>query len=232
MSRPDFSDSRLRDVEFYFDPLCPWAYQASLWVREVRRSIGLEIAWSFFSLEEINLEPGKKHPWERDWSYGWSLMRVGALLRRQAMDDLDRWYLHLGRALHEHGRKIHDRDVAKEVAEEAGFGSEIVEKALADPSTSDEVRADHERAVKKFGAFGVPTLVLPGDRAVFGPVVAPAPQGEDAVRLWNLVMEWTDFPGLYELKRPKTADDNARIAAVFNPYLRARDWRTVEKPAP
>ena len=90
-------------VDFHFDVLCPWAYQTSKWIRDVRAQNGLEINWRFFSLEEINRFEGKKHPWERPWSYGWSLMRIGAVLRRDSMDHLDAWYERSGRALHEEG---------------------------------------------------------------------------------------------------------------------------------
>ena len=55
-------------VDFHFDVLCPWAYQTSKWIRDVRSQNGLEINWRFFSLEEINRFEGKKHPWERPWS--------------------------------------------------------------------------------------------------------------------------------------------------------------------
>ena len=65
-------------VDFHFDPMCPFAYQTSLWIRDVREQLGITVNWRFFSLEEINRVEGKKHPWERDWSYGWSLMRIGA----------------------------------------------------------------------------------------------------------------------------------------------------------
>jgi predicted DsbA family dithiol-disulfide isomerase len=65
-------------VDFHFDVICPWAYQTSHWMREVRDRLGLEVDWRFFSLEEVNRLEGKKHPWEREWSYGWSMMRVGA----------------------------------------------------------------------------------------------------------------------------------------------------------
>ena len=87
--------------------MCPWAYQASLWIRDVRDQLGLDVRWRFFSLEEINRAEGKKHPWEREWSYGWSMMRVGALLRRLDPVLLDRWYLAAGTALHFDGRKPH-----------------------------------------------------------------------------------------------------------------------------
>ena len=77
---------------FHFDVMCPWAYQTSKWIREVRETVPLDIEWRFFSLEEINREEGKKHPWEREWSYGWGMMRVAAMLRRTSMDDCDRFY--------------------------------------------------------------------------------------------------------------------------------------------
>jgi 2-hydroxychromene-2-carboxylate isomerase len=78
-------------VDFHFDIMCPWAYQASLWMREVRDQLRLAVDWRFFSLEEINRAEGKKHPWEREWSYGWSMMRVGALLRRIDPALLEQW---------------------------------------------------------------------------------------------------------------------------------------------
>lgn len=219
-------------VEFYFDPLCPWAYQTSLWIREVRIRTGLDITWSFFSLEEINLKPGKRHPWEREWSFGWGPMRVGAYLRRESMDLLDRWYLAAGRALHERGEKLHRREIAERVAEEAGLPEGAVAAALADETTHDDVRADHERAVGGHGIFGVPTLVFPSGSALFGPTVAPAPTGDEALDLWRLTAAWAGFPYLYEMKRPKNGDDQRHIAEVFTPYLAARDWETVERPAP
>ena len=72
-------------VDFHFDVICPWAYQTSLWMREVRDRLDLEVDWRFFSLEEVNRVDGKKHPWEREWSYGWSMMRIGALLKRDCL---------------------------------------------------------------------------------------------------------------------------------------------------
>jgi hypothetical protein len=79
-------------LAFYFDPMCPYAYQTSLWIREVRRQRDLDIAWRFFSLEEVNLVEGRRHPWERPWSFGFGQMRVGALIRRELGNDaLDRW---------------------------------------------------------------------------------------------------------------------------------------------
>jgi predicted DsbA family dithiol-disulfide isomerase len=79
-------------VDFHFDPMCPFAYQTSLWIRDVREQVGIGVNWRFFSLEEVNRAEGKKHPWEREWSYGWSLMRNGTLLNRTDMTLLDKRY--------------------------------------------------------------------------------------------------------------------------------------------
>lgn len=144
-------------VDFHFDPLCPFAYQTSVWIRDVRAQLGITINWRFFSLEEINLVAGKKHPWERDWSYGWSLMRIGALLRRTNMSLLDRWYAAIGHELHTLGGKPHDPAVARRLLCDVGVNAAILDAALDDPTTHDDVRADHQRVVAA-GGYGVPTL--------------------------------------------------------------------------
>ena len=113
-------------IDFHFDILCPYAYQTAKWIRDVQTQTGLPIDWRFFSLEEINLVEGKKHPWERPWSYGWSMMRIGALLRRSSNDDCGRWYERAGRALHEEGHKPHEPDVARHLLEEIGLDPVVV----------------------------------------------------------------------------------------------------------
>ena len=50
-------------VDFHFDLMCPFAYQTSRWIREVHDQTGLDVTWRFFSLEEVNRQEGKKHPW-------------------------------------------------------------------------------------------------------------------------------------------------------------------------
>lgn len=218
-------------VDFHFDVMCPWAYQASIWIREVREHAGLDIRWRFFSLEEINRAEGKKHPWERPWSYGWSMMRIGALLRRTDMELLDRWYEAAGTALHVDGRKPHRREVAEELLAELGLDPGLVQVALDDPTTSDEVHAEHQMVVD-LGFFGVPTLRFDDGQALFGPVLLDPPAGADAVRLWDHVCTWLEHPNVYEIKRPKRPDDLRRIAEVFRPYLEARDWVTIQREAP
>ena len=214
-------------VDFHFDLMCPFAYQTSTWIRNVRAQNGLTINWRFFSLEEINRAPGKKHPWEREWSYGWSMMRIGALVRRLGMDQLDAYYEHAGRALHEGGRRAHDPAVAREILAEIGLDPEVVDQAIADPSTHDDIHTDHDRVVAA-GGYGVPTLFF-GDQCLFGPVLIDPPEGDAAMRLWEAVTAWLEFPHLFELQRPKSTTDHIAITHAFEPYLNARDWVSINR---
>ncbi|WP_018503007.1 mycothiol-dependent nitroreductase Rv2466c family protein [Parafrankia discariae] len=101
-------------VDLYLDVMCPWAYQTSKWIRTVRAERDIQVTWRFFSLEEAEHKPGKKHPWERPWSYGWSRPRVAAFLRREADGnaevEVDRFYAVASRMLHEDGTAVHTRE--------------------------------------------------------------------------------------------------------------------------
>jgi predicted DsbA family dithiol-disulfide isomerase len=200
-------------------------------MREVRDLTGVEVRWRFFSLEEVNRAEGKKHPWEREWSYGFSMMRIGAYLRRRDMADLEAWYAAAGQALHVDGRKPHRPEVAEELLRELGMDPGIVSAAIEDQSTADEVRAEHDLVVSK-GGFGVPTLIFDDGQALFGPVLVDPPRGRAAVRLWEHVTGWLEFPHVYELQRPKTPADIDAIATAFAPYLDARDWFSVQRDTP
>lgn len=232
MAVTEVGDVEPISIDFFFDPMCPWAYQTSVWIREVRRLRPLDIRWRFFSLEEVNRPEGKRHPWERPLAYGWTPMRVAAWLRRIDNDLCDRWYEVCGRTLHIEGARFYDDTVARRLLIEIGVDPSAWDEALADETTHDDVRADHEEAVQKYGGFGVPIIIFPSGKAVYGPVVVPAPMGDDALALWDLTEAYTRIPGLYELKTPKTGDDLRTIATAFEPYLSGRQWQTIENPAP
>ncbi|GAA4477385.1 DsbA family protein [Rhodococcus olei] len=215
-------------VDFHFDPMCPFAYQTSRWIREVRDLTGLTVNWRFFSLEEINRAEGGKHPWDREWSYGWSLMRIGATLRRIDMALLDTWYERIGRGLHVAAEKPHEPDTARRMLAEIGVDPGVLDESLADGTTHDDVRADHLRVVEA-GGFGVPTLFFPDGQALFGPVLVRPPTGVAAVRLWEVVTGMLEFPNVYEIQRPKGAEDSQLILETLRPYLDARDWVSVDR---
>ncbi|CAM2760866.1 hypothetical protein BST27_00620 [Mycobacterium intermedium] len=216
------------EVDFHFDPMCPFAYQTSIWIRDVREQLGITVNWRFFSLEEINRVEGKKHPWEREWSYGWSLMRIGALLRRTDMSLLDKWYRAIGHELHGLGGKPHDPEVARRLLGEIGSEPGVLDAALADSTTHDEVRAEHQRVVDA-GGFGVPTLFLADGQCLFGPVLVDPPTGAASLKLWDVVTGMAELPHVYELQRPKSAADAELIGRSLRPYLDGRDWVSINR---
>ena len=219
-------------VDFHFDIMCPWAYQASLWIRDVREQIGLDVRWRFFSLEEVNRAEGKKHPWERDWSYGWSMMRIGALLRRADPALLDRWYLAAATALHVDGRKPHRREVAEELLRELDLDPALAGQAIDDPGTTEEVRADHDR-LARLGGWGVPD---PGLRRRPGAVRPGADRAADGPGRRATVASDHRLAGVPAVVRGAATEEPAGPdrdrARPSGPYLEARDWVTIQKETP
>ena len=124
--------------------------------------------------------------------------------------------------------QAHKKAVARHLLEEIGLDPELVDQAITDPTTGDEVMADHQQVVDA-GGYGVPTMFFPDGQCLFGPVLVDPPTGKAALRLWDAVVAWTEFPHLYELQRPKTSDDEKLIFNTFRPYLEARDWVSINR---
>src|SRR4029450_3659848 len=97
-----------------------------------------------------------------------------------------------------------------------GVDASILDAALDDPTTHDEVRADHQRVVDA-GGYGVPTLFF-GEQCLFGPVLVDPPTGTASLKLWNVVTGMAELPHVYELQRPKSPADVDLIAASLRPY--------------
>ena len=105
-------------------------------------------------------------------------------------------------------------------------------QSTADHTTHDDVRNEHNRVIDA-GGYGVPTLFFERDdgseHALFGPVLIDPPMGDAALRLWDAVTAWVEFPFLYELQQPKQKRDERAIAETFAPYLNARDWVSINR---
>ncbi|MDQ3784674.1 MAG: DsbA family protein [Actinomycetota bacterium] len=191
-------------VSFHFDPGCPWAWQASKWIREVANQTAIEIDWRLFSLALIN--DSGADPLADEHAKSTVALRSLVLARRVAGNDgVGRAYAAMGSLTFETFERD-DRlspEVAKAALEEAGFGPSIVDQALNDASTMDDVRAEHLSAVEQVGCFGVPTIMLESGKGIFGPVVAHAPEGRDAVHLWNRVRWLIERDEFFELKRER-----------------------------
>lgn len=188
-------------VRFHFDPGCPWAWQGSKWIREVASQTEIEIDWMLFSLALIN-DP-KADPLADEHAKGTAALRSLVNVRRIAGNDgVGRAYQALGSSTFERGVRL-SPEVGRAALEEAGFGPSIMGQAMQDATTMEDVLAEHDSAVEQVGCFGVPTIVLESGKGIFGPVVARAPEGRDAVELWDRVRWLIERDEFFELKRER-----------------------------
>jgi hypothetical protein len=219
------------DVEFFYEPVCGWAWRTSIWLRRVARERPIHVHWKLLSLAAIN----SPEDWTRDPNTGHidaaGLNRTLLLARRKDGNAaMDRLYVVYGDAIfgtHElltwgQRRKttlradVHDegyRALQATCLELAGLPRTLYEEAMADPSTHDEWMAENAEAVARLGAFGTPTIALAGSNiGVFGPVVDPVPSGADALALWDSVHVALQAPYLYEMKRTRPGRSNVQFA--------------------
>jgi 2-hydroxychromene-2-carboxylate isomerase len=189
-------------VSFHFDPLCPWAWQTSKWMREVENVRDIEVEWRLFSLEIVNgLED---NPHADVLLKGRKALATLALVRRlEGNAAVRRAYEALGQRVHESPAEALDDRVIRAALADADLDPAIFDRATQDESTLDDVRLEHERAVVEVGAFGVPVIVLPSGQGMFGPVVSKAPTGDAAGELWDHVEWLIRQDGFFELKRER-----------------------------
>jgi protein-disulfide isomerase-like protein with CxxC motif len=190
-------------VDFWFDPLCPWAWMTSRWLHEAAAVRDLEPRWHIMSLAVLN--EGREVPeeyqaaMERSLAMGRVAVAASAKAGEEVLGDL---YTALGTRIHVAGREI-DRTLVEEALDEVGLPSD-----LADAMASDEhdraLRESHQRAMDLVGEDVGTPVVSVADVAFFGPVVTPAPKGEAAGRLWDGVLAVAGTPGFFELKRTRT----------------------------
>jgi len=189
-------------LTFYFDPLCPWAWRTSLWIREARMVRDLQITWRVFSLRENNRD---KDPQAADPVQIDDALRVSLAARQHGGDDaVDRFYLATGRARHERHQDLRSGEVLEAALLEAGLPVSLYAQAVGDPATIDAVLAEHAEAVERYAAFGVPWLVV-GDQQIgfYGPIITDIPPAEVAGQLWDHT-EWLyTQPYFYEIKRER-----------------------------
>ena len=188
------------NVDFYLDPICPWSWRTSLWIREVAKVRPIDVHWKFLSLEEINRPAGTLKDSQLQ-SRG--PFRVMTLARRRHGDEaVDKLYLAFGKARHDHGDDLSDESVVKSAIEEAGYSPSLLDEAMADPSTEQEYIAEHKAVVER-GGFGVATLEIDGSDPIFGPVIQPVPGGEEAGQLFDYVAAMSTKKYFFELKRSR-----------------------------
>jgi hypothetical protein len=203
------------DIHYYFDPVCPFAWMTSKWVRIVAEQRDYAIDWRFISLRLINsgIDYDSHFPagYDEGHTSGLRLLRVAARARaehgRGAVGPL---YAAISSEIFDSARAADltpavrgSRAFVEPLLARAGLPAELAD-ALDDTRWDEEIRAEGEAALALTGRdVGTPIIHFspPEGTAFFGPVISRLPDPEDAVRLWDYVTGLAGFPGFAELKR-------------------------------
>jgi hypothetical protein len=192
-------------ADFWFDPVCPWAWMSSRWMLEVAEVRPVDVRWHVMSLSVLN-EGREVDDWYRDLlERAWAPVRVVIAARELHGEEyVGRLYHAMGTRIHPGGNKDY-REVISLALADVGLPADLA--AYADKEDFDaQLRESHAEGIGKVGEdVGTPVIAI-GDVAFFGPVVTPAPKGEDAGKLWDGVVLVAATPGFYELKRTRTED--------------------------
>ncbi|MFD1663464.1 DsbA family protein [Streptomyces caeni] len=200
-------------VDFWFDPLCPWAWMTSRWVLEVEKVRDIEVQWHIMSLAVLNedkLDQLSEEYREMLATQAWQPVRVvTAAWQKHGAQVLGPLYTALGTRFHNLGEGP-TREAMAAALEEAGLPADLIDYAdQEDFEFEAELRASHKDGIDKVGQeVGTPVIAVPdgnGEQlAFFGPVVTPAPKGEEAAKLWDGTLAVASVPGFYEIKRTRT----------------------------
>jgi protein-disulfide isomerase-like protein with CxxC motif len=201
------SDKMPMAADFWFDPICPWAWMTSRWMLEVEQVRDVQVRWHVMSLAVLNEGRDVPEEYQELMVKAWIPVRVVISAQLQHGDDVVLpLYTAMGNRIHLEGRSDYDV-VCREALVEVGLPVALAEVG----TTTDvdvELRASHESGISLVGQdVGTPVIVFHGPTgepvAFFGPVMSPAPRGEAAGRLWDGCVLVAGTPGFFELKRTR-----------------------------
>jgi 2-hydroxychromene-2-carboxylate isomerase len=193
-------------VDFWFDPICPWAWIASRWMLEVQQVRPVEVTWHVMSLSVLNDGKDDLSQQYRDLlETGWGPVRVLiAAEQAHGPEALLPLYTALGNRFH-HEKAPKDRETITAALAEAGLPASLAD-AMDSTGYDEALRASHAEGINRVGYdVGTPVISVNG-MSVFGPVMSPIPRGEAAARLWDGVLLVAGTDGFFELKRSRTRD--------------------------
>ncbi|HEY2596090.1 MAG TPA: disulfide bond formation protein DsbA [Chloroflexota bacterium] len=192
-------------VDFWFDPVCPWAWITSRWMHEVAQVRPVTTRWHVMSLSVLNEGRDMPERYQELMRTGWGPVRVCVAAEKHGGPEvLGPLYTALGARFH-HEKAPRERATYEAALAEAGLPADLADAAES-IQYDEAVRASHAEGIERVGYdVGTPVISVHG-ASVFGPVVSPIPRGEAAGRLWDGVLLIAGTDGFFELKRSRTRD--------------------------
>jgi len=205
MNATSETPATLDTADFWFDPLCPFAWITSRWMLEVEQVRDVRVNWRVMSLYFLNKDRDLNPEYQERVSRGLPIGRVLMATEQQVGPEaLLPLYTALGERIH-HEKQELGRELVEAALAAAGLPAELVE-AMDDSSYDEPLRLSHQEAIDRVGdEVGTPTIAFNGS-AFFGPVLTRIPRGEDAGRLWDGTIAVADFPYFFEIKRTRTGE--------------------------
>jgi protein-disulfide isomerase-like protein with CxxC motif len=202
---PDVSQATPVVADFWFDPICPWAWIASRWMLEVEQVRGVQVRWHVMSLSYLNEGRELPEKYRAVMDQSWGPVRVVVAAATAHGDDVILpLYTALGTRFHHEGRPK-DRATIEEALAEVGLPAALAD-AMDSEAHDEALRKSHHAGMDQVGfEVGTPVISVEGV-AFFGPVVSPIPRGEAAGLLWDGVRLVAGTDGFFELKRSRTRD--------------------------
>lgn len=202
-------DDMTETADFWFDPMCPFAWLTSRWMLEVEQVRPVRTTWHVMSLAYLNQDRDISEDYRKFLKPAWGPVRVLIKAEQQHGNEvLLPLYTAMGNRIHLQRRKLDEdggRALMTEALAEVGLPGRLVE-AMDDSSLDEAVAKSHHAGMDAVGdEVGTPTIHVKGS-AFFGPVITKTPRGEEAGKLWDGIVMAAAYPFFFELKRSRTAE--------------------------